>query len=95
MTNSEYQSSRNFFESASIENISMASKRTSKSARTTIILYLLEENDSENADEYFESSHENVAENSGILLKFVNENGLKVAVNDACNCDNSLDIEVA
>ena len=95
VTNSEYQSLRNFFESASIENISMASKRTSKSARTTIILYLLEENDSENADEYFESSHENVAENSGILLKFVNENGLKVADNDACNCDNSLDIEVA
>lgn len=36
----------------------MASKRTSKSARTTIILYLLEENDSENADEYFKSSAE-------------------------------------
>ena len=51
VTNSKYQSLRNFFESASIENISMASKRTSKSARTTIVLYLLEENDSENADE--------------------------------------------
>lgn len=36
-----------------------------------------------------------ITENSGIPLKFVNENGLNVAVIDACNCDNLLDIEAA
>ena len=37
----------------------MASKRTSKSAAKAIITCLIEENDSENADEPFASSDEN------------------------------------
>ena len=52
----------------------MASKRTSKSAAKAIITCLSEENDSENADEYFESSDENSNEYQDVQVKFVDEN---------------------
>ena len=68
-----------------------------KSAAAAIISCFLEKNDSENADEYFESSNdkgiEDFTENSDIPLKFVNENALNLAVNDACNRDKWLDNE--
>ena len=51
----------------------MASKRTSKSAAKAIITCLSEENDSENADEYFESSDENSNEYQDVQVKFVDE----------------------
>ena len=52
----------------------MASKRTSKSAAKGIITGPIEENDSENANEYFESSDENSNEYSDVELKFLGEN---------------------
>ena len=69
----------------------MVPKRTSKSAAKAIITCLIEENDSENANEYFESSDENSNEYSGVQLKFVDENTINLEVNDACNCENWLD----
>ena len=60
-------------------------KRTSKSAAKAIITCLIEENDSENANEYFESSDENSNEYSDVQLKFVDENTINLEVNDACN----------
>ena len=62
----------------------MVSKRTSKSAAKAIITCLIEENDSENANEYFESSDENSDEYSDVQLKFVDENTINLEVNDAC-----------
>ena len=56
MTNLNVKVPEISFESASIENINMASKWTSKGAATAVTSCLLEKNDSENADEYFESS---------------------------------------
>ena len=55
-------------------------KRTSKSAAKAIITCLIEENDSENADEYFESSDENSNEYSDVQLKFVDENTINLEV---------------
>ena len=49
-------------------------KRTSKSSAKAIITCLIEENDPENADEYFESSDEISNEYSDVRLKFVDEN---------------------
>ena len=69
----------------------MVSKRTSKSAAKAIIACLIEENDSENANEYFESSDENSNEYSDVQLKFVDENTINLEVNDACNRENWLD----
>ena len=69
----------------------MVSKRTSKSAAEAIITCLIEENDSENANEYFESSDENSNEYSDVQLKFVDENTINLEVNDACNRENWLD----
>ena len=69
----------------------MVSKRTSKSAAKAIITCLIEENDSENANEYFESSDENSNEYSDVQLKFVDENTINLEVNDACNRENWLD----
>ena len=69
----------------------MASKRTSKSAAKAIITCLIEENHSENADEYFESSNENSNEYSDVQLKFVDENTINLEVSDACSCENWLD----
>ena len=46
----------------------MASKRTRKSAAKIIITCLIEENNSANADEYFESSDENFNEYSDVQL---------------------------
>ena len=63
----------------------MASKRTSKSAAKAIITCLIEENDSENADEYFESSDENSNEYSDVQIKFADENTINLEVGDACN----------
>ena len=63
----------------------MASKRTSKSAAKGIITGPIEENDSENANEYFESSDENSNEYSDVELKFVGENTINLEVSDACN----------
>ena len=61
----------------------MVSKRTSKSAAKAIITCLIEENDSENANEYFESSVENSDEYSDAQLKSVDENTINLEVNDA------------
>ena len=69
----------------------MVSKRTSKSPAKAIITCLIEENDSENANEYFESSDENSNEYSDVQLKFVDENTINLEVNDACNRENWLD----
>ena len=69
----------------------MVSKRTSKSAAKAIITCLIEKNDSENANEYFESSDENSNEYSDVQLKFVDENTINLEVNDACNRENWLD----
>ena len=55
-------------------------KRTSKSAAKAIITCLIEENDSENANEYFESSDENSNEYSDVQLKFVDENTINLEV---------------
>ena len=66
----------------------MLSKRTSKSAAKAIITCLIEENDSENANEYFESSDENSNEYLEVKLKFVDENTINLEVNDACNREN-------
>ena len=66
-------------------------KRTSKSAAKAIITCLIEENDSENADEYFESSDENSNEYSDVQLKSVDENAINLEVNNACNRENWLD----
>ena len=66
----------------------MVSKRTSKSAAKAIITCLIEENDSENASEYFESSDENSNEYLEVKLKFVDENTINLEVNDACNREN-------
>ena len=66
----------------------MVSKRTSKSAAKAIITCLIEENDSENANEYFESSDENSNEYLEVKLKFVDENTINLEVNDACNREN-------
>ena len=60
----------------------MFSKRTSKSAAKAIITCLIEENDSEYANEYFESSDENCNEYSDVQLKFVDENTINLEVND-------------
>ena len=65
----------------------MASKRTIKSAAKAIITCLIEENDSENAGEYFESSDENSNEYSDVQHKFVDENTINLDVSDACNCE--------
>ena len=70
----------------------MASKRTSKSAAKAIITCLIEENDSENADEYFKSSDENSNEYSDVQLRFADENTINLEVSDACNRENWLDI---
>ena len=67
----------------------MASKRTSKSAAKAIIRCLIEENDSENANEYFESSDENSNEYSNVQLKFLDENIINLEVSDACSCENT------
>ena len=69
----------------------MVSKRTSKSAAKAIITCLIEEKDSENANEYFESSDENSNEYSDVQLKFADENTINLEVNDACNRENWLD----
>ena len=69
----------------------MVSKRTSKSAAKAIITCLIEENDSENANEYFESSDENSNEYSDVQLKFADKNTINLEVNDACNRENWLD----
>ena len=79
------------YECAYMWNINMVSKRTSKSAAKAIITCLIEENDSENANEYFESSDENSNEYSDVQLKFVDENTINLEVNDACNRENWLD----
>ena len=60
----------------------MVSKRTSESAAKAIITCLIEENDSEYANEYFESSDENPNEYSDVQLKFVDENTINLEVND-------------
>ena len=57
-----------------VKRRNMTSKRTSKSAAKAIITCLIEENDSENADEYFESSDENSNEYQDVQVKFVDEN---------------------
>ena len=67
----------------------MASKRTSKSVAKAIITCLIEGNDSENANEYFESSDENSNEYSNVQLKFLDENIINLEVSDACNCENT------
>ena len=69
----------------------MVSKRTRKSSGKAIITCLVEENDSENANEYFESSDENSNEYSDVQLKFADENTINLEVNDACNRENWLD----
>ena len=69
----------------------MTSKRTSNSAAKAIITCLIEEKDSENADEYFESSDGNSNEHSDVQLKFADENTINLEVNDACNHENWLD----
>ena len=74
-----------------VKHRNMASKRTSKSAAKAIISCLIEENDSENADEYFESSDENSNEYLDVQLKFVDENTINLGVSDACNRENWLD----
>ena len=60
----------------------MVSKRTSESAAKAIITCLIDENDSEYANEYFESSDENSNEYSDVQLKFVDENTINLEVND-------------
>ena len=72
-----------------MQNLNMASKRTSKSAAKAIITCLIEENDSENANEYFESSDENSNEYSNVQLKFLDESIINLEVSDACNCENT------
>ena len=62
----------------------MASKRTCKSAARAIMTSLIEENHSENAHEYFESSDENSNKYSGIQFKFVDENTINLEVSDVC-----------
>ena len=52
---------------------------------------LIEKNDSQNANEYFESSDENSYEYSDVQLKFVDENTINLEVSDACNHENWLD----
>ena len=52
---------------------------------------LIEKNDSQNADEYFENSYENSYEYSDVQLKFVDENTINLEVSDACNHKNWLD----
>ena len=63
----------------------MASKRTSKSAAKAITTCLIEENDSESAGEYFESSDDNSNEYSDVQLRFADENTINLEVSDACN----------
>ena len=49
-------------------------------------------NDSENADEYFESSDEKSNEYSDVQLKFVDKNTINLEVSDdACNRENWLE----
>ena len=69
----------------------MVSNKTSKSVAKAIITCLIEENDSENANEYFESSDENSNEYSDVQLKFADKNTINLEVNDACNRENWLD----
>ena len=70
-----------------VKRINMASKRTSKNAAKAIIACLIEENDSENADKYLESSDEKSNEYSDVQLKFVDENTISLEISDAYNHD--------
>ena len=69
----------------------MASQRTSKSAAKAIITCVIEENDSENPDEYFHSSDKNSNEYSDVQFKFVDDNTINLEISDACNHENWLD----
>ena len=69
----------------------MVSNKTSKTVAKAIITCLIEENDSENANESFESLDQNSDECSDVQLKFVDENTINLEVNDACNRENWLD----